>query len=520
MTGKESSGATRAPQKEPVALEDVKDTGELSIPSDPLERIIGQERAVEISRIAAFQRRHLLLVGPPGIGKSMTAQALALHLERPSQEIRVVHNPEMPERPTAEVASRAEVLTERESDSYLEGELISPEKAPPNVAERLGYRCPKCGFHSLPTERYCPSCNTMKQLASNSGTSTTGNPFRDLVGGILEMTVNASEGPNSTIRTTRVRNGVEEVVAYERAGDMIKVLDQRAMENRRKKQKESPRKVLVKLDRIPFVMATGSSETELLGDVRHDPYGGHPQLGTLPYDRVIPGAVHEAHEGVLFIDEITHLGQLQRYILTAMQEKRFPISGRNPQSAGASVRVDDVPCDFILVAACNINDLPQLLAPLRSRITGGGYEVLLDTTMPDTEKNRRKLAQFCAQEVVTDGRIPHMDRRALADFITEAGTRAEKLDGVRNALTLRLREMGGLIRMAGDLATVEHAPLIESKHVTEAIRRALPIEEQIRAKYGSYQKGVQADRTEAQRRGMGYYYWNETENRDRDSGYL
>ena len=73
------------------------------------------------------------------------------------------------------------------------------------------------------------------------------------------------------------------------------------------------------------------AKQELLGDVRHDPYGGHPDLGTQPYERVVPGAIHEAHEGVLFIDEIVHIAPLQRYILSAMQDKVFPIVGRNPQ---------------------------------------------------------------------------------------------------------------------------------------------------------------------------------------------
>ncbi len=66
-----------------------------------------------------------------------------------------------------------------------------------------------------------------------------------------------------------------------------------------------------------------------------------------------------------------------------MQERKFPIIGRNPQSAGASVRVDDVPTDFILVAACNIQDLQYILSPLRSRIIGNGYEILMEIAMPD-----------------------------------------------------------------------------------------------------------------------------------------
>jgi ATP-dependent Lon protease len=495
------------PKARAFSLDEIETTEEIPIPTDPLDRVIGQERAVETARIAAFQRRHLLLVGPPGIGKSMTAQALALHLDRPRTEIRIVHNPENPERPTVELVAREEVYREREAHRSLDGEQIPPTDAPAPVAERLGYRCSRCGFYSLPSDRYCPSCNHVKQTAP--GLPEAGSPFRDLVGGILELTVPPGGNQTESVRTTRTRNGVEEVVAYERAGEMIRVLDQKALERRRQLQKESPRKVLVKIDRTTFVMATGASETELLGDVRHDPYGGHPQLGSLPYDRVIPGAIHEAHEGVLFIDELAHLGHLQRQILTAMQEKRFPISGRNPQSGGASVRVDSVPCDFILVGAANIQDLGQILPPLRSRIAGSGYEILLDTTMPDTEANRRRLAQFAAQEIAADGRIPPATRAALDALIREARRRAESIDGRRHALTLRLRELGGLLRTAGDLAMTSHSPRIEAEHIASALERARPIEEQIRATYGSLQGGLHKEATESQRQSLGYYSWNE-----------
>jgi ATP-dependent Lon protease len=492
----------------PAGLDEIQTTEQVPIPSDPLARVIGQEKAVEIARIAAYQRRHLLLVGPPGIGKSMTAQALALHLERPRTEIRIVHNPENPERPSVEVVGREEVYREHEALRTTEGELIAPTEAPASVAERLGYRCPRCNFYSPPSDRYCPSCGNPKQVIPGVPTGG-GNPFRDLVGGILELTVNPGGNPQESVRTTRLKNGVEEVVAYERAGDRIKVLDQRALEHRRALQKQSPRKVLVKLDRTSFVMATGASETELLGDVRHDPYGGHPQLGTLPYERVIAGAVHEAHDGVLFIDELPHLGNLQRHILTAMQEKRFPITGRNPQSGGASVRVDSVPCDFILVASSNIQDVHKILSPLRSRIAGGGYEVLLETAMPDNEKNRLRLAQFCAQEIATDGRLRPATREAIEELIREARRRAEVVDGRRNSLTLRLRELGGLIRTAGDLAAISGSEFLEAAHVKQALVRARSIEDQIREMYGSYQSGLRQDVSESQRQNMGYYTWNE-----------
>lgn len=489
------------------AVSEISSTEEVPIPSDPLQRVIGQDEAIELARLAASQRRHLLLVGPPGTGKSMIAQALALHLPSPRHEVRVVHNPENPERPMVEVLSEEEVESERCRRASAAGELIDPREAPPNVTQRLGYRCSECDTISSYTERTCPACGRSKMEIDRRN-----NPFGDLIGGMLESAMSAlPQAPvgKERVTTTRVKKGREEVVVFERAGDMIRVLDQSALERRRELERMTNHKVIVPLKRNPFVLATGASETELLGDVRHDPYGSHQSLGTQPYERVVPGAIHEAHEGVLFIDEISHLGQTQRFILSAMQDKSFPITGHNPQSAGASVRVDTVPCDFILVAACNIQDLENILSPLRSRIAGGGYELLMETAMPDTPENRAKYLQFIAQEIHMDGRIPHASMETVKGLIKEGRRRARDWDDRHNALTLRLREMGGLVRAAGDQAVSEGAELIEPEHLERALRRARTVEEQIRDRYGSYMKGLSKDVSESQKERSPYYLQNQ-----------
>ena len=492
-----------------MTLEKIKTTKDIKIPKDPLERVIGQNEAVNIARVAAKQKRNLLLVGPPGTGKSMIALALSLHLSAPTEEVRIVHNPQKHERPFIEIRTGKEVKTEMENKKNASGKIFAPENVPLEVAEKLGFRCVKCGIYSSAEEKMCPKCGASKIQLQQPG------PFGDMVGAI-----GAAFGIMDTpprVSTTRRVQGKEEVVVYERIGEKIMMLDQETLEKKREMEKKTPSKILIHINRKNFVLATGASETELLGDVRHDPYGGHSKLGTLPYERVVAGSIHEAHEGVLFIDEISQIGILQKYILTAMQEKKFAISGRNPQSAGASVKVDDVPANFILVCACNIQDLNNILSPLRSRIIGNGYDVLIETTMPYNDENKEKYAQFIAQEIIMDGKIPHANKEAILAIIEEGKRRAKSIDDKRNALTLRLRELGGLIRVAGDLAVEDKSKLIEKKHIKNAIKISKTAEEQIKEKYGSVHAGVSKDVSEFQKE-MNYYYWNKY-NTDDESGY-
>jgi len=243
-------------------------------------------------------------------------------------------------------------------------------------------------------------------------------------------------------------------------------------------------KLLVKRkrgDMPPFIDATGTLAGSMLGDVRHDPFqsGG---METPAHERVEAGAIHKAHGGVLFIDEINLLRlEEQQALLTAMQEHAFPISGRSERSSGALTKTEAVPCDFTLVAAGNLDAVQHMHPALRSRIRGYGYEVYVNSTMRDTARNRRRLIRFIAQEVrneeekKTGKPIPQFDRSGVGVILREAQRRS----GRRGKLSLRLRELGGLVRIAGDLACEENAEFTSAHHVLGARRIARPLEQQV-----------------------------------------
>ena len=188
-------------------------------------------------------------------------------------------------------------------------------------------------------------------------------------------------------------------------------------------------------------------------------------LGTPAHLRVESGAVHKANKGVLFIDEIADLEpRAQQELLTSLQEKKYSITGQSEMSSGALVKTEPVPCDFVLVAAGNLQDIQKMHPALRSRIRGYGYEVYMESVMDDNETNRELLVQFIAQEIKKDKKIPPFDNGAIEEIINEARRRA----GRKKKLTLILRDLGGLIRAAGDLAVENNKKIVTKDDVIEA----------------------------------------------------
>ncbi len=445
-------------------MDGLETTKEVETSKDPFQIIVGQEHAVSLVRSAVKQRRHVLLCGAPGIGKSMLAKAAYSLLDKPREEIRLRYNPSQPDRPEVVVIrkdnrSRVSARLENHSQNVF---YVTPDRLPLEISIKMGFRCPSCGHISFPEASVCVNCESEKRFDWAPGESYHG---------LFRMLDVVREPALRTVTSLEDFKGGSYHTMYERldSGE-IRVSQRRATSEERETEEEQyhQERILVPLESCRYIRVSGASPVELLGDVKHDPYGSAESLGLAAHQRVVPGAIHEAHEGILYIDEIAALGAYQSHLLTAMQDRVYSISGHNPLSSGAAVRVNDVPCDFILFASCNIEHLKNILPPLRSRIRGYGYEIMLDSWTPKSQGMTNDLVRFTAQTVQEDGKIPHLTVKAVEQVLEIAEELALQLDGQRDAYTLRLRELGGIIRIAGDLAVRDGSDFVLQGHVQQA----------------------------------------------------
>ena len=405
---------------------DIESTEDIAVPKMLVDQVIGQKQGVEIVRKAAEQKRHVMLIGDPGTGKSMLAKSMSELLPKEElQDVLVYHNQEDNNEPRVRVVPSGkgkEIVQVQKAQAMIEKEK--------KAKSQMLIVFTVVGFGIL-------------------WFITTGfsNPM------IIFYSLIAAAFIFMAMRYTNQRNDTANVPK----GLVLHKYDAEAA----------------------FVDATGAHAGALLGDVRHDPFqsGG---LETPAHDRVEAGAIHKAHRGVLYIDEINLLRmESQQALLTAIQEGEFSISGQSERSAGAMTKTEPVPCDFVLVAAGNLDAIQGMHPALRSRIRGYGYEVYMNSTIPDSQDNREKLVRFIAQEVAKDEKIGHFSKGAIGEVIHEAQRRA----GRQNHLSLRLRELGGLVRVAGDVSRELGEDTVTAEHVMTAKTIAKPLEQQIADRY-------------------------------------
>jgi Lon-like ATP-dependent protease len=83
--------------------------------------------------------------------------------------------------------------------------------------------------------------------------------------------------------------------------------------------------------------------------------------------------------------------------------------------------------------------------------------------------------QFVAQEVIKDKKIPHFSKEAVEEIIFEARKKATR----KNHLSLKLRELGGIVRSAGDIAKEKNLPLVTKQEVMDAKKLSSTLEQQM-----------------------------------------
>ncbi|MFC1891680.1 S16 family serine protease [Thermodesulfobacteriota bacterium] len=470
-------------------LDFFEDTSQITIPDDPIEKVVFQDRAKEAIRKVAQNRGHILMVGLPGTGKSMLANMFNEVLDkslgdyiRPKDSIvafpgkdknHIRFAYEQPDKVDELISSlNREIETAREgADEFsLEEQIRSVRK----VKKLLLWLT---GISAVVGIFYSPAF---------IATSLTG------IGAIfMFMQENNHKAQEKIQRETRgdKRNTVKHL------HDMVPTV------------LYDPRKDTDLMARI-----SEPDSRNMKGGFRHDPYQSG-NLHTPPHKRAYLGA--HAKAPIIYIDELKTLIKVgyMSDLLEIMQNKEFVLEGGRNSGSGAADRSENsLRAENIILACCNHDTLGYLReegdGAFLSRIEDKGEIIQMESAVPETPENIRQIAQYIKQEIDNLGKE---FRETWGEVIEKEGyegvrSRSEKIFGRTlpedyklverefskgamlevvkelrcrasdRKLTGILRPINGIIKTAEIEAILDNSPLVEPLHIRRAITEHLSLE--------------------------------------------
>jgi Lon-like ATP-dependent protease len=465
------------------------DTSNITVPEDPIERVIFQDRAKKAIRKIAQNRGHILMVGRPGTGKSMLANMFneVLHKSlgdylRPKEAIMAY--------PGKDKNHIRFAYEDPETvDELLAGLNNDLESAKNSVDE-----------FSL-SDQIIPVTKTKNRLLWITGISAVAGVFF----------------PSAFIATGL--SGIGAIFMY------MQENNHKAQEKIQRETTGGKQNSLKHLyDMIPEVLYDPRKDKGLMarvsepnarsmkGGFRHDPYQSG-SLHTPTHKRAYLGA--HAKSPIIYIDEIKTLIKIgyMSELLEIMQNKEYLLEGGRETGSGAADKSENsLRADNIIVACCNHDTLEYLQkegdGSFLSRIEDKGEIIQMESAVAENEQTIKELIQYIKQEIInldkefneTWGKVVekegHVGVKLRSEFLLgkrlPLNYRLEARDFSRAAileiikelrcrssdrkLSSILRPMNGIIKMAEYEAIYENSHLVEARHVKYALKEHLSLE--------------------------------------------
>ncbi len=477
------------------------DTSEITVPEDPIDHVVFQDRAKRAIRKIAQNRGHILMVGKPGTGKSMLANMFK------------------------------EVLEKSFGDFIKPKEAIVAYPGKDRNHVRIAYEHPQKIDHLL---------NRINQAIEIAGDSVDEFSLADQIqsarkvkmGLIAAAILSAAAGiyfPPAFIATGLF--GMGAIFMY------IQENNHKAREKiQRETNADKKNSVKYIYDMVPEVLYDPRKNKDLMarvaepdarnmkGGFRHDPYQSG-NLETPAHKRAYLGA--HAKAPLIYIDEIKTLIKVgyMADLLEIMQNKRYYLEGGKNTGSGAADRSEDyLKAANIIVACCNHDTLHYLQqegeGAFLSRIEDKGEIIQMDSAVAETEESIKQVAQYVKQEIINLGREfeeswgdvieqegyesvrkrseyifgkqlsedfmlkeREFSKAAVLEIIKELRCRASdgKLSGI-------LRPINGLIKSAEFEAIFEDSAMVKARHVRQALKEHLSLESGLSKEISEHKK--------------------------------